>query len=386
MLIGQQIGIVGAGVGGLAAATALALRGAQVQLFEQAPALGDVGAGVQIAPNGIAVLRALGVDMGAASRSDGVTLRDGRTGRQVMAMDFSAAPHQIWHRADLIAALADAAHRAGVQIKCGAKLARATQQHGGISLQFGGAGQRSFPLVVGADGLHSRLRALVLGPDAPAPAFTGHVAWRALVPAQGLDHPAQAQVHMGAGKHLVSYPVRGGQWINLVGVQARADWADEGWDIAGDPAQMRALYANFKGSVPKLLERVETARLWGLFRHPIAAQWHVAGAVLLGDAAHPTLPFMAQGACMALEDGYVLADCLAQAGGATAAFEMFRARRISRVRRIVDLAAANADIYHTSGLLRAPKLAAMRFAGAVAPAAMRGRFDWIYSYDATAGD
>jgi salicylate hydroxylase len=208
------------------------------------------------------------------------------------------------------------------------------------------------------------------------------VAWRALVP--GAGEPAEAQVFMGPGRHLVAYPLRGGALVNLVAVEERAAWAAEGWHHAGEPGEMRRAFAGFGGPVPGWLAEVEACALWGLFRHPVASRWHGPGAVLLGDAAHPTLPFLAQGACMALEDAWVLAESLEREGSEAAALASYQAARRDRVVRIVNAATANARNYHLRGPARAVAHAGLRAIGGVAPGAMLARFDWLYGHDVTA--
>jgi salicylate hydroxylase len=180
----------------------------------------------------------------------------------------------------------------------------------------------------------------------------------------------------------VSYPLAGGL-RNIVAVDERRDWAEEGWQHRDDPANLRRAFARFGGQVPGWLERVGEVHLWGLFRHPVAARWQDGTRVVLGDAAHPTLPFLAQGANMALEDAWVLAamlDRLPQAE-ALAAYE---AARKPRVTRIVEAATANARNYHLSNpLVRGVAHGVLRLGGALAPAQALKRFDWLYGFDAT---
>lgn len=165
-------------------------------------------------------------------------------------------------------------------------------------------------ILIGADGLHSRVREALNGKVAPF--FTHQVAWRATLPAEPDIRPV-AQVFMGAGRHVVTYPLRGGKLRNLVAVEERHRWAEESWSLTDDPLALRIAFEDFVPEVRGWLDRIERPNLWGLFRHPVAGRWHGQGAVILGDAAHPTLPFLAQGANMALEDAWVLAHCLSAA-------------------------------------------------------------------------
>lgn len=383
MVRGLDITVLGGGIGGLATATALAGHGASVVVLERAARIADIGAGVQISPNGGRVLAALGVDQRGGTRSQAVQMRDGqaRDGRAVLRLDLAHQVHRMWHRADLITALADAALATGVRVETGAQVARIVPDGAGMVLDMADGSSRHAGVVIGADGLHSRLRP-VFNADSP-PFFTGHVAWRALVPGDG-THPPEARIWMGAGRHLVSYPLRGGDLINIVAVEERGAWVAEGWSHPGDPGDLRAAFADFSAPVQALLDRVSAAHIWGLFRHDVATRWHDGQGrmALVGDAAHPTLPFMAQGANMALEDAMVLANCMAHHPPA-AAFARYQALRHARVARIVATATANAGTYHARGPLRPALLAGMRMAGRIAPRLPLKRFDWIYGYDAT---
>ena len=379
---GRSVLVVGGGVAGLAVARALALRGAEVRLLEQAPAISEVGAGLQISPNGGRVLDALslGATFEAVSQaSDAVVLRDS-AGRRVIRMPLEGRGRfALAHRADLISVLERGAVDAGVEIALGRRVEDVRLGPTGAIVQLAD-GQEVHPdLLIGADGLHSRVRAAVLGDLAPA--FTGQVAWRALLPAPG-DIPAEAQVFLGPGRHLVAYPVRRSRLLNIVAVEERAEWAAEGWHHAGDPEALRRAFAGFGGPVPGWLAKVERCAVWGLHKHPVADRWHAPGTALLGDAAHPTLPFLAQGACMALEDAWALAACLdrSEADG----LARYQATRIGRVRRIVAAADGNARKYHLRGPAAIAAHTALRLADRVAPGRVLARFDWLYGYDVTA--
>lgn len=386
MLIGQDIAVLGAGVAGLSVAQALALRGASVTLYEQADEITEVGAGLQISPNGARVLTALGLDAPSrAMRAKGVKLMDGYSGREVLPLDFTGtrpdADFLLMHRADLIGLLEEGVRALDIDIRLSHTIDSIHGDADGVTLQFTDGSEVRHAIVLGADGLHSKLRPMLNGPAKPF--FTGQTAWRATVPAIGNEEPI-AMVHMAAGRHVVSYPLRGGSLINIVAVEERSDWVDEGWHHTGDPAELMRNFANFGPGVKGLLSRVEEVSRWGLFRHPVALRWHSDRTALLGDAAHPTLPFLAQGANMALEDAWVLADCLATLP-LEEALPAYQALRRPRVTRVIEAANANAKNYHLKGPKRFLGHAALRVAGHLAPKQAVERFAWLYDFDVTKG-
>ncbi len=387
MISGRDVLVIGAGIGGLAAAIALARRGARVRVVEQSPVISEVGAGLQITPNGVAVLDALGLGealRAAAVVSRAVELRDYRAGRLVVRLDLARharnGSYLLLHRADLVALLARAARDAGVGLLLDHAVAAVSDGETGASVTLADGREIAADLVVGADGLHSRLRPVLNGEAAPF--FTGQVAWRALVP--GAAGPAErVRVFMGPGRHLVAYPLRGGTLTNIVAVEEREAWAAEGWNHPGEVDELRRAFAMFCPEVAGLLRQVETVNLWGLFRHPVAARWHGRASAIVGDAAHPTLPFLAQGANMALEDAWVLADALDGAGLAQG-LAAYQACRRDRVVRVIEAANANARNYHLRNpLLRGAAHAGLRLAGALAPGQVLERFSWVHDHDVT---
>ena len=369
-----KVTVAGAGIGGLAVATALAQNGHQVRVAERAAQITEVGAGIQISPNGFRVLEALGLGDSVAAtapRAQKVRLRDGPTGREVVVLELALRPQLSWHfvhRAELIDQLLKAAQDAGVTVETDREISPPPE----------GRALEGDDLLIGADGLKSALRARV--DDARKPKFTGQVAWRAIVP--DADETPVVEVHMGPGRHLVTYPLGQGR-RNIVAVEEREAWADEGWSIEDHPANLRAAFSGFSSNNQRWLDQIDTVYLWGLFRHSVAHRWFKGAQVLLGDAAHPTLPFLGQGANLALEDAWTLAAAVTQRG-IKAGLPAYQVARVSRTIQTVNAATQNARNYH----LKSPPVrfighSIMRLAGATMPEKTLARFDWLYAYDVT---
>lgn len=363
----RRITVIGGGIAGLTAAAALAQAGAAVTVRERAGALREVGAGIQVSPNAQRVLAALGLAERFAAisyPSRGVTLRTAG-GATVARLDFTrhrpGAVFRFVHRAKLVALLEQAARDAGAVIRLGQAA----------------SDDPAADLLIGADGVRSTLRAALNGAEAPA--FTGHTAWRALIDDPDPDPDPQAQLFMGPGRHLVSYPLGGGI-RNIVAVVEAPAWTAEGWSERGDPAQMAAAFAGFGGPVPAWLAGVRDCGRWGLFRHPVAPRWQDGRRVIIGDAAHSTLPFLAQGACLAIEDAWRLRAHLA-ARPQPDALAAFEAERRPRVSAVVAAATDNARNYHLAGLSRIAAHAALRIGGFAAPGVIFQRYAWVYDYD-----
>ena len=280
----------------------------------------------------------------------------------------------------MVGLLAEAACDAGVDIRFRSE---AIQVRPGIRprLLKADGSEMSADIVVGADGLRSRIRSELNGHHRPF--FTGQVAWRAVVP-NNANLPNEVHVQMGAGRHMVSYPLRDGRLVNIVAVQERADWAAEGWSHRDDPANLRQAFAGFGGRAAALLPNVTETGLWGLFRHPVAKSWHRDNVAILGDAAHPTLPFLAQGANLALEDAYTLARSLDEASEFRDGLETYGRLRRPRARRVIASANGNAWRFHLAdGVLRSVLWRGLRTVNGFAPNRMLRTYDWLYRHDVT---
>ncbi len=378
----------------MAAALALARRGIAVEVFEQAPALTAVGAGIQISPNGVAVLAALDLLHRAAKIANApsaIQFRSARTGHRIarVPLGFGAVlrwnyPYWQFHRVDLLDLLTEAAVAAGVKLNLGKELLRVSIENRTALLEFADGTSHQTGCLIGADGLRSRVRCQLFT-ETPV-RFTGHVAWRALVPADALivPHPTATLVHLAPGRHVVSYPVAGSSLINLVAVEECADWAEEGWSIAASVDELRGKFGDWPEPVRSLVQAAHKAYLWGLFDHPPLETWSNGPVTLLGDAAHPMLPFFAQGATMALEDAFVLAREIAGAADLAGAFRNYEAARKGRCTRCQKVSAANAGIYHARNpLWRFAVRCGMAVVSHSLPGAFARRLNWLYGTDVT---
>lgn len=389
----MRVLIAGGGIGGLTAALALLRRGVAVRVFEQAKALREVGAGVQVSANGMRVLRDLGLAEEVVARGASPARREVRlwnTGQAWTSFDLGQAslarygePYVTLYRPDLLAVL-EAAVRAADPgcIALGARAAGFSQDGAGVALRLADGTEAAGDALIGADGIHSAIRAALHGPTAAR--FTGCVAWRGVIPMRAVPPHLRAPVGanwVGPGRHVVHYPLRGGALLNLVGVVERDDWREEGWTTPGTHAAMHADFAGWHADIHALIEAIPQPYLWALtLRHP-PERWGEGRVSLLGDACHATLPFMAQGAVMAIEDGLVLARALTEVEGVEAALGAYEAARRERTRRVVEGSAANAGRFHAP-VLADPAEGPAYVERELAAAPAIERFDWLYRYDA----
>ncbi|SJM47710.1 Salicylate hydroxylase [Actinomycetales bacterium JB111] len=332
-----SVAIIGGGIGGLAAANALRSQGIDAHVLEQAPAFGEVGAGIQLAPNGRLHLERMGVgdairDVAVPFTAESTYRReDGSPVTSVVVSDSSGSlPVAGVHRADLLGALtsglpADSLH-------AGCRVERVVNGDRGAEVHLGDGTRRAFDVVVGADGIHSTVREAITEPSQPK--FSHTVAYRGLVDhARIPDWPDSTfEVWMGGGRHVLTFPVRGNRVINFVGFIPADDEMRESWSAPGDPAQLAAEFAGWDPRLAELFGAVGSTNRWGLYDREPLARWTEGAITLLGDAAHPMLPHVGQGANQAIEDGAVLAHLLAQAdaSSAPAALEEYGRIRLAR--------------------------------------------------------
>ena len=375
-----EIVVAGGGIGGLAAALALARQGAQVQVLEQAPALAEVGAGIQLGPNVTRLLHGWGLSDALrelACWPQALHARDARSGHLlgqlplgVRAEKLYGAPYACIHRADLHRLLLAAVQAQGVQVRLGQRLAPLAPGLGSgtgplrLRTEVGLAIEAA--LLVGADGLWSRSRE-ALGLTEP-PRFSGHLAYRGLVPLAPGAAPEQVTVWMGPRLHVVHYPVQAGRALNVVAiVHGQPPASPEGWDHAAQAAQLWAALGPVCPDLRATLEAVPEWRLWPLMDRPplrSAREMGQGAVALLGDAAHPMRPYLAQGAGMAIEDAQALAQCWAQPGPVAARVQAYAQRRWARNARVQARAIRNGAIFHAQGPIGWGRNLAMGWLGA----------------------
>ena len=383
----QKALVVGAGIGGLSAALCLARKGFEVTVFEQSPDISEIGAGIQLSPNCSRVLHYLGLESVLRRTTflpEAAEIRHWKTGKVLSTTVRGASasisygfPYYHIHRADLIAALYEAANsHPKIEVRTSAEITGFHQTNVDAVLVSDGS-ELHGDLIVGADGIHSVVRTGLFGEAKPR--FTGTVAWRGLVQANKLPAGKIRPVTglwWGPGKHFVHYYVRSGDLVNCVCVVEKEGWEIESWTERGERSELASDFSGWHDTICSLIEAMEPDECykWALFDRAPMRSWSRGRVALLGDACHPTLPFMAQGAAMAIEDAAVLAACV-DADGIEAGLLRYENLRMDRTARIQRGSRRNAKVFHLRGI----KAWARNRAAAMAA---KNSMDWVYRYNA----
>ena len=358
-----EILVAGGGIGGLSAALCMARLGIRVRLFEQAPAFEDTGAGLQLSPNASRVIHALALEAplrSSALSPEAIEIRHWRHGRILarysLGEDVSKTygfPYYLVLRSDLVTCLADAAlDDPRIELHASARVERIHQSGPNVAVSVNGH-RHIGSLLVGADGISSTVRTATFGNETPT--YSGDIAWRALVSAAGLPEAITrpvVTVWWGPGKHFVHYPVRDNTLVNCVGVVAKRDEPQPGsWIEPGDCEAFQNDFAGWHREVQALIHgtRRDGCNTWALFDRPPMPRWSDHRVTLLGDACHAALPFMAQGAAMAMEDAAVLARCVADGGDHPRSLARYESLRRDRTAHVQRRSRMNARIFHLSG-------------------------------------
>lgn len=389
----RTIIVAGAGIGGLTAALAIAKAGFRVVLFDQAARLEEVGAGIQLSPNATSILFALGLKerlQAAAAAPEGISVRSAKQVREILRVPLGeafafryGAPYWILHRADLQAALLSAAQEnPDITVRLGTRVEDFALHPNGVTAQLAGPhgiDHEQGIALIAADGLWSTLRGKF---DTSPPRFAGRTAWRALVPAGKFPPEFRTPlVHLwlAPDAHLVHYPVRGGHDINVVAILADK-WRSRSWNTPGSREEVVAQFPqkSWAREARGLLSIPDSWQKWSLFDRPPRRIWTRGPVALLGDAAHPMLPFLAQGAAMAIEDAATLANCLARPNSEPAdAVRTYAGLRRARVARAQNAARFAGRMYQLSGASAALRNIAL---SAMGGDRLRERYDWLYSW------
>jgi salicylate hydroxylase len=383
-----RILIAGAGIGGLTAASCLMKAGHHVEIYEQAPQLAEVGAGIQISANAQHVLRHLGLGdailkMGVKPGAYVFRLHD--TGEVIQRFSLSAehealhgAPYTQLHRADLHDILAAKAREFDPDVvRLNRRAVGFSEDADGVELRFADGSAVRGDLLIGGDGLKSVVRRQIAG-DVPA-TYTGDVAWRLVVPRERLPKDFLEEVmsvFMGPGGHLVCYYLRGGELLNFVGIVETDEVSEESWTVKLPWEKLKAHFAGWHPAVQTIIDAADRDECyrWSLFNRPPIDDWSTPRTTLIGDAAHPTLPYLAQGAAMAIEDGAVLARALAMRDSIPDALQLYQRNRIDRTARIVRQSTANRELFHLKSQEQIRAEFAQRDEG-------EDRNTWLYSYN-----
>lgn len=387
--------IAGAGIGGLTVALALLQRGIDVDVYEQAPELREVGAGIQIAANGMRVLFALGLEERLKPHVCEAAAKEVRiwnTGVTRKLFDLGedsirrfGAPYWMVHRGDLHRVLLDAVCELKADaVHVNARCTGFRQTTGSVELLLRNGHAVVGDVLIGADGVHSQLRTQMF--NSTTAQFTGLMAWRGLARMDKLCDELRRPVGtnwIGPGGHVITYPLRANTLLNFVGFVENVEWTSESWTESGTKEECAADFAGWHPLVKEVIEHIDIPFRWALVSREPLKQWTQGLVTLLGDACHPTLPFLAQGAIMAIEDGLILARCLDQhAADPEHALMIYEGLRKERTSAIVRGSFANLARFHNAALAD-PIKAVEHLDREWKPEQIRRRYDWLFEYDAT---
>ncbi len=380
--------IAGGGIAGIASALGLVRNGRESRVFEQAGAFETVGAGLQIGPNAVRALKYLDawdIIAPAAFAPPAIFIRDGHSGRVLQEIRLGAEferrfgePYRVVHRADLLAGLVEQARtRSGIELVTSAKVERFADKGDYVEIQTSAGSQRGEALI-GADGIRSMIRQDIAG-DGP-PVRHGQILFRALT---SFDTPipeklAGITLWLCRRGHIVHYPVRGGKALNVVAAAVNGDWPGEGWSAPADRQEVMAHFSKVHADLFHVLAVSSPWHKWAAADRAPARTWSRNRVTLVGDAAHAALPYLAQGAAMALEDAVTLSRCAQRADTIAGAFSSYESLRKSRTQRIATDSLRLGNVYHAGGPVRIARNLVLRLTD---PSGFLDRMAWIYDFD-----
>ena len=384
----MKILIAGGGLGGMTAAACLLKAGIDVEVFEQAPELGEVGAGIQLSANPMRVLGHLGLverlrRAGYQPASYQFRMFDTDEILQEIPLgpgyeDRHGVPYLSVHRADLLDALVSAVNGQNADaLRLNAAVEDFAEDGGGVTVTLADGDEVRGDALIGADGIKSMVRARLLGPTAVS--YTGDQSWRVLVPAERMPadrRPETVNICVGPGKHGVVYPIRADGLVNMVGCVEYESWDEESWTARRPWTEMKADFAGWHQNIQSIIDNADRDQCfrWAMLNRPPVGNWSTGRVTLLGDAAHPSLPYMAQGGAMAIEDGAVLARALQQESDVPVALELYQRNRLERTARVVNESSANRAMFHLPSEADLREAFARRNMNAE-------RNAWLFSYD-----
>lgn len=385
--------IAGGGIGGLAVAIALLKRGFDVEVYEQAGEMREIGAGIQISPNGNRALQALGVFdalQKLSCKADAKEIRLWNTGKTWKLFDLGAEavnqygfPYMTVFRPDLLRVLGDEVRRLGSDIlHLGARSVGMSQTADGVTLELADGRKVSGDVLIGADGVHTKIRVALFGEDETL--FSGMVAWRTLLPMEALPERFQRSVAVnwvGPGGHIVHYPIKAGTIMNFVGTLEGKTWPSAPWSAPATREECVAAFSGWNEDINTMLAHAPSVTKWALCGRRFLETWTHGRATLLGDACHPTLPFLAQGAVHSIEDAVVLARCLEKYADVPFALKRYDEVRRPRAYRMVSGAAENTSRFHNPALAN-PEEAEVFISREWQSKTIKDRYDWLFTYDA----